>query len=129
MWLQWQRLNTPDHRERLDAGARLDWRWGGIFSSPLQTHIVHEGGQLYASGPVRDSFVLASGIKLSPRPEPPAPPGALREPPIAKLDWVAGAPGPLVSLRARSAAADCGPVTARGSSAVPRSKDIPGAHT
>ena len=60
MWLQWQRLNTPDHRERLDAGARLDWRWAASSPLPLQTHIVHEGGQLYASGPVRDSFVLAS---------------------------------------------------------------------
>jgi len=86
LWLQWQRLNTPEHRERLDAGARLDWRWAGIFSSPLQTHIVHEGGQLYASGPVRDSFVLASGITLSPRPEPPSPPGVKREQPIVKLD-------------------------------------------
>jgi hypothetical protein len=65
MWLQWQRLNTPDHRERLDAGARLDWRSRGIFSLPLQAHIVHEGGQLYASGVVRDSFALASGVKLS----------------------------------------------------------------
>ena len=65
MWLQWQRLNTPGHRERLDAGARLDWRWRGLVSLPVQTHIVHEGGQLYASGVVRDSFALASGLKLS----------------------------------------------------------------
>jgi hypothetical protein len=86
VWLQWQRLNTPDHRERLDAGACLDWRWGGLLSSPLQTHIVHEGGQLYASGPVLDSFVLASGIKLSRRPESPPPSGRPREPRIAKLD-------------------------------------------
>jgi hypothetical protein len=68
MWLQWQRLNTPEHRERLDAGARLDWRWRGLVSLPLQTHIVHEGGQLFAAGPVRDSFALASGITLSRRP-------------------------------------------------------------
>jgi hypothetical protein len=88
MWLQWQRLNTPDHRERLDAGARVDWRWGGIISSPLQTHIVHEGGQLFASGPVRDSFVLATGITLSRRPEPPpASPGPIRrENPKKRLD-------------------------------------------
>jgi hypothetical protein len=86
MWLQWQRLNTPDHRERLDAGVRLDWRWRGIFSSPLQTQVVHEGGQLYASGPVRDSFVLASGIRLARRPEPPCARGVVCEKPIAKLD-------------------------------------------
>ena len=86
MWLQWQRLNTPEHRERLDAGARLDWRWAGIFSSPLQTHVVHEGGQLYASGPVRDSFVLATGITLSPRPAPACPSGVACDKPIARLD-------------------------------------------
>lgn len=67
MWLHWQRLNTPAHRERLDAGASLDWRWRGIVSLPLQAHIVHEGGQLFASGVVRDSFALASGVRLSPR--------------------------------------------------------------
>jgi hypothetical protein len=65
LWLQWQRLNTPEHRERLDAGARLDWRWHRFLSLPLQAHIVHEGGQLFAAGPVRDSFALASGIALS----------------------------------------------------------------
>jgi hypothetical protein len=100
MWLQWQRLNTPDHRERLDAGARLDWRWGGIFSSPLQMHVVHEGGQLYASGPVRDSFVLASGIKLSRRPQPPCAPG------LVEARRVVGAAGSLVSLRSRSRTAE-----------------------
>jgi hypothetical protein len=70
IWLQWQRLNTPDHRERLDAGARMQWRMRGPFSLPLQTHIVHEGGQLHASGPVRDSVALASGIAISCRPGP-----------------------------------------------------------
>jgi hypothetical protein len=82
MWLQWQRLNTPEHRERLDAGVRLDWRWHRVFSLPLQTHIVHEGGQLFAAGPVRDSFVLASGITLGPgvrsRISTAAPPGRRR---------------------------------------------------
>lgn len=79
MWLQWQRLNTPEHRERLDAGARLDWRWRGIVSLPLQTHIVHEGGQLFAAGPVRDSFVLASGITLSRAPGTALDPSAIRQ--------------------------------------------------
>jgi hypothetical protein len=66
-WLQWQRLNTSEHRERLDAGARVQWRMGGPFSLPAQMHIVHEGGQLHASGPVRDSVALATGIALSRR--------------------------------------------------------------
>jgi hypothetical protein len=65
MWLQWQRLNTSEHRERLDGGARLAWRARGPVSVPLQVHIVHEGGQLFAVGPVRDSVAVASGIMLS----------------------------------------------------------------
>ena len=67
LWLQWQRLNTAEHRERLDAGARLEWRLRGPFSVPVQTHVVHEGGQLFASGVVRDSLALASGLVVSTR--------------------------------------------------------------
>jgi hypothetical protein len=63
-WLQWQRLNTPEHRERLDAGIRGIWRVSRRIGVPLQTHIVHEGGQLFASGPVRDSLGVASGLML-----------------------------------------------------------------
>jgi hypothetical protein len=61
-WLDWQRLNTPDHRERFDAGMRAEGRITGTLSIPFQTHVVHEGGQLFSAGPVRDSFVLASGL-------------------------------------------------------------------
>ncbi|MGH8639870.1 MAG: hypothetical protein ACREUZ_22315 [Burkholderiales bacterium] len=66
-WLEWQRLNTRDHRERIDAGANTRWRVRGPVSLPLQAHVVHEGGQLFASGPVRDSLAVASGIALSNR--------------------------------------------------------------
>jgi hypothetical protein len=66
-WLDWQRLNTPEHRERLDAGSRVEWHAAGLLFLPFQGHIVHEGGQLFASGPVRDSFAFASGIVLSNR--------------------------------------------------------------
>jgi hypothetical protein len=64
-WLHWQRLNTPDHRERLDAGARATWRIRRRVTLPIQAHVVHEGGQLFASGPVRDSLAVASGVVLS----------------------------------------------------------------
>jgi hypothetical protein len=64
-WLQWQRINTPAHRERLDAGVRTAWRVRRPLILPFQTHIVHEGGQLYSSGPVRDSLAMASGIVLA----------------------------------------------------------------
>ncbi len=64
-WLHWQRLNTPTHRERIDAGTRSAWRLRGPVSLPFQAHVVHEGGQLFSAGPVRDSMALASGIVLS----------------------------------------------------------------
>lgn len=66
-WLAWQRLNTPRHRERFDAGARGSWSAAGPLAIPFQVHFVHEGGQLFAAGPVRDSFALASGVVLSNR--------------------------------------------------------------
>lgn len=66
-WINWQRLNTPAHRERFDVGiageARIT-RWLGV---PYQAHIVHEGGQLFASGPVADSWTLASGAVATAR--------------------------------------------------------------
>lgn len=64
-WLQWQRINTPSHRERLDAGVRTDWQVRAPVTLPLQLHVVHEGGQLFSAGPVRDSLALASGVTLA----------------------------------------------------------------
>ena len=58
LWLHWQRVNTAEHRERLDGGARLQWRLAHASRPPLQMHIVHEGGQLYDAGPVRDSVAV-----------------------------------------------------------------------
>lgn len=71
-WLAWQRLNTAAQRERLDAGLRGTWRPRSRVRFPVQLHIVHEGGQLFASGPVRDSLAGGSGIVLSTTPGPPA---------------------------------------------------------
>jgi hypothetical protein len=66
-WLHWQRLNTHAGRERLDAGVNGEYHLAGPLSLPFQTHVVHEGGQLFASGPVRDSVALASGVVFSNR--------------------------------------------------------------
>lgn len=60
-WINWQRLNTPAHRERFDAGAAGEARVLSWLAIPYQAHIVHEGGQLYASGPVADSTAIATG--------------------------------------------------------------------
>lgn len=66
MWLAWQRLNTPGHRERFDGGITGSVALARGFSIPFQAHVVHEGGQLFASGPVADSSAAALGVALSP---------------------------------------------------------------
>ena len=66
-WVNWQRLNTTEHRERFDAGYRASvavqpgWRVHG------QWHLVHEGGQQFARGPVSDSQGGAGGLEWSRR--------------------------------------------------------------
>ena len=67
MWLEWQRLNTPEHRERFDAGLNGSVALSGAISIPFQVHVVHEGGQLFAAGPVADSSAAAIGVELSRR--------------------------------------------------------------
>ena len=64
LWLAWQRLNTAEHRERFDAGLEGELRASRAVSIPVQIHIVHQGGQLYASGPVADSAAAAAGVNI-----------------------------------------------------------------
>ena len=63
-WLAWQRLNTAEHRERFDAGLNASIRANPGLTLPLQVHVVHEGGQLFASGAVADSVAAAAGVGL-----------------------------------------------------------------
>ncbi len=63
-WTEWQRLNTPEHRERFDGGIRTSYRLTRLITLPLQFHIAHEGGQLYQSGAVADSGAVATGAIL-----------------------------------------------------------------
>ena len=60
-WLEWQRLNTVEHRERFDGGLRTSYRLSNHLTLPLQLHVVHEGGQLHQSGAVADSAAIATG--------------------------------------------------------------------
>ena len=105
LWLHWQRVNTAEHRERLDGGARLQWRLAHALALPLQVHIVHEGGQLYGAGPVRDSVAVASGIVLSKtaKPEEPAPPAGSDR--VARMTGDPRAAGAVVASCPRPAAA------------------------
>jgi hypothetical protein len=63
-WLNWQRLNTTEHRERFDGGINGELRLSAPASIPFQIHVVHEGGQLHDSGPVADSAAVALGLDL-----------------------------------------------------------------
>ncbi len=64
MWLSWQQLNTPEHRERFNAGVHTSWLAAEGVTIPLQFHIVHHGGQQFASGPVADSYAGAAGAAV-----------------------------------------------------------------
>jgi len=64
MWLSWQQVNTPEHRERFNAGANTAWVAAEGVTIPLQFHIVHHGGQQFSSGPVADSYAAAGGAAV-----------------------------------------------------------------
>jgi len=61
-WLNWQRLNTAAAREVFDAGVVGAIGIAGGVDLGFQGHIVHHGGQLYANGPVGDSWAIAPGL-------------------------------------------------------------------
>lgn len=64
-WINWQRLNTAAHRERFDAGYRANVGLTRTLRLHGQWHVVHEGGQQFASGPVGDSQAGALGLEWS----------------------------------------------------------------
>ena len=63
-WINWQRLNTEQERELFDTGVRGRWRVDLSVPAWLsyQFHIVHQGGQLFDSGPVGDSWGGGPGL-------------------------------------------------------------------
>jgi hypothetical protein len=64
-WINWQRLNTSEHRERFDAGYRASLPIAPGTAIQGQWHVVHEGGQQFDNGPVRDSQAAALGLEWS----------------------------------------------------------------
>ncbi|MBI2833072.1 MAG: hypothetical protein HYX76_01425 [Acidobacteria bacterium] len=64
-WINWQRLNTPAHREKFDVGLVAQLPVKGVVSVAGQLHLVHHGGQLFASGPVSDSLAYGPGLMFS----------------------------------------------------------------
>jgi hypothetical protein len=61
-WINWQRLNTAEHRERFDAGYRGRVALAASVGLLGQWHLVHEGGQRFASGAVSDSQGGSVGV-------------------------------------------------------------------
>lgn len=61
-WINWQRVNTPSHRERFDAGVTSRARIAAPLWAAFQWHLVHHGGQLHGSGPVADSQAYGPGL-------------------------------------------------------------------
>jgi hypothetical protein len=63
-WINWQQLNTEQNRELFDTGIR--GRLGIDLGLPVwlsyQFHLVHQGGQLFDSGPVGDSWSGGPGL-------------------------------------------------------------------
>jgi len=64
LWFNYQKTNTAAHRELFDAGIVDRLRVKGPLSVGAQFHIVHHGGQQYASGPVADSLAYGPGVIL-----------------------------------------------------------------
>ena len=67
VWLNWQKLDTAEHREELEAGTAGRVRLGGPLWAGLQLHIVHHGGQLHGAGLVSDSLVYGPGLLFAPK--------------------------------------------------------------
>ena len=67
-WVHWQNVNSGDRRERFDVGVngRLPLGTRIALSAAYQFHLVHEGGQLHATGPVRDSWAIGPGLIIEP---------------------------------------------------------------
>lgn len=63
-WLSWQQLNTPEHRERFNAGVTTSIRAARALTIPLQFHVVHHGGQQFSVGPVADSVAGGGGASV-----------------------------------------------------------------
>jgi hypothetical protein len=63
-WINWQQVNTPEHRERFDIGIDSLVTVRPPLSLAFQAHVVHRGGQLFASGPVADSFAYGPGLMV-----------------------------------------------------------------
>jgi hypothetical protein len=66
-WLNWQRLNTRNQRERFDAGLASRFHLRPALTLRTDLHLVHQGGQLSSVGPVSDSLAGNLGVDVGGR--------------------------------------------------------------
>jgi hypothetical protein len=66
VWFDYQKLDTPEHRELFNGGiiGKVQRSDNAPVALVYQFHVVHHGGQQYQSGPVSDSFGYGPGVLL-----------------------------------------------------------------
>jgi hypothetical protein len=62
MWINWQKLNTPEQREQFELGNVFSVRPTAWLQGDLQHLWYHRGGQLYDVGPVTNNHTEALGL-------------------------------------------------------------------
>jgi len=62
IFLSWQKLNTPGHREVFDYGGTARFNLFGGLAAEGQLHGVHHGGQLHDAGPVLNYTAGGAGF-------------------------------------------------------------------
>src|SRR4051812_40128523 len=63
-WVNWQRMNTREHREIFDTGMGTLTRLQPAVAIRGDVHVYHQGGQQGGIEPVADSVAAAAGVEL-----------------------------------------------------------------
>jgi hypothetical protein len=63
-WLHWQRINGREQREIFDTGLTTRLHVNGAVTFRGDVFLVHQGGQLRATGPVADSVAGTLGLDV-----------------------------------------------------------------
>jgi hypothetical protein len=63
-WIHWQKINTHDQREVFDTGIKTRLHVRPALAIKGEALLVHQGGQLSATGVVADSFGGALGAEV-----------------------------------------------------------------
>jgi hypothetical protein len=67
VWINWQRVARPGHREVFDVGLTSRVTLRPNLALRGEAHVVHQGGQVQAADPVADSYATALGFEAGGR--------------------------------------------------------------